>query len=323
MNSQEFWKNFSLGTELQISGTFVHNGLRCFREMKNLDNTEEIFEVLYNLAVGLERLLKVAVVLLEHDPSKDQAAFEKTLITHTHQDLLRRIRKHVAVPFAGPHNELLALLGEFYKSYRYDRFTLSGGYDLDKEKVAFRGLLERQLGVVLEPTNSILPANNCERYRRWLQERVSKIATELYGVIRVRASSLNLYTYEIRPDSKAAKVFLRNEAPFAEEDILWRELLVYFMNTRDSAGVLKFLREIEPLEFDPGDAADFLLCFQSDVDDQLAMDQLNELYSNLDDIKRRLKRIRLIGNPNAVFDSSPECDENEDDNIFDDLPSDA
>jgi len=101
MNRDQVWKNFDLGKELDVSGTFIYNGLRCFHEMKTLDHAEEVFEFLYNLSVGLERLLKIAVILLEHDGSQDQGAFEQSLITHNHLELLRRLKAHAKVALVG------------------------------------------------------------------------------------------------------------------------------------------------------------------------------------------------------------------------------
>ena len=57
MTKHEAWKNFNLGQELSVSGTFIYTGLRRFHEMQVLDHTDEIFEFLYNISVGLERLL--------------------------------------------------------------------------------------------------------------------------------------------------------------------------------------------------------------------------------------------------------------------------
>ena len=79
MKHSEFWMNFHLGEEVAISGTFIYNGIRQFHEMRQLDNGEDLFEFLYNLAVGFERLLKVAVVLCEFEDGSDQAKFEASL----------------------------------------------------------------------------------------------------------------------------------------------------------------------------------------------------------------------------------------------------
>jgi len=84
MNKHQAWKNFNLGQELSISGAFIYNGLRRFHEMQELDHTDEIFEFLYNLSVGFERLLKIAVILIEHKDDSNQEALEKSLITHNH-----------------------------------------------------------------------------------------------------------------------------------------------------------------------------------------------------------------------------------------------
>src|SRR5690554_5991170 len=87
------WKNFKLGTELQISGSFIYNALESFDQMEHFCNDEQIFEFLYNTSVGLERLEKIAVVLLEHNPIDNQEEFEKSLITHNHSGLLNRIKE--------------------------------------------------------------------------------------------------------------------------------------------------------------------------------------------------------------------------------------
>ena len=134
MKSSEFWKNFSLGEELSISGTFIYNGVRGFHQLRKLDHADELFEVLYNLAVGFERLLTIAVVLLEHKDSVDQEEFEKSLITHNHPDLLRRIKKHRKLSLAAQRNDFLGLLARFYKQVRYGRFEINSVYDHNREQ---------------------------------------------------------------------------------------------------------------------------------------------------------------------------------------------
>ena len=109
MKPADYWKNFNLGQELGVSGSFIYNGLRRFHEMRGLDYSDEVFEFLYELSVGIERLLKIAIVLLEHDEGGDQAAFEETLKTHEHLDLLERIRKHVPLNLGAAHVGLLLI----------------------------------------------------------------------------------------------------------------------------------------------------------------------------------------------------------------------
>lgn len=145
MKPAQFWKNFKLGEEVSISGAFIYNGLRRFHELKKLDYADEIFEVFYYLSVGLERLLKIAVVLLEHKDDGDQKALEQSLITHNHLDLLHRVKQHTTVNLSTPHNEFLSLLGTFYRTLRYDRFSLSSVSDFRKERNALCAFFGKHL----------------------------------------------------------------------------------------------------------------------------------------------------------------------------------
>jgi len=304
MKPTEFWKNFNLGEEISISGAFIYNGMRRFHELRQLDYTDEVFEVLYNLSVGLERLLKVCVVLLEHSDTSDQKELEESLITHNHLDLLARVKKYVSIPLSSAHHDLLSLLGTFYKSLRYDRFTLSSVYDSEREIKAFSEFLSKHLGVEISRENSVFGTASADKYRRFVSRTVLKISRTLYELVRKRAGALNLYTYELRSSSKAETVFLR-EVDISDEDVLWKELLIYFMNTGSKSGYLDFLRSIPPLEFDPELVGDYLDCFQSDASKASVMDELEHLYEELNGKKTaRLEQIKVIGAQGVYFDTA-------------------
>src|SRR3546814_7274490 len=89
MSRSELWKNFRLGEELDVTGTFIYNGLRRFHELHKLDYSADLFEVFYQLSVGIERLMKIALVLLEHDDANDQDAFRSEEHTSELQSLMR------------------------------------------------------------------------------------------------------------------------------------------------------------------------------------------------------------------------------------------
>lgn len=310
MNKEQAWKNFDLGEEISVSGAFIYDGLRGFHAMKTLENTDEVFQFLYNTSVGLERLLKVTVTLLEHGGALSQEEFEKSLITHNHLELLRRVRKHASVRIAGPHKELLALSGGFYKTQRYDRFSLSRVWDPSREKAELKRFLEKRLDITFEGEASLFPTRIDARIRRYIGGLVSKLCGELYEVVRQKAQELNLYTYELRSSSKAERVFL-GECDFATDEILWKELLVYFMNTRSDSGLLAFLRSIEPLDFDEGLAPEYLQCFESEEARAEAMGELEELYASLEDPGERKQIMSVIGDPSAYFNTDYEEDHDE------------
>jgi hypothetical protein len=311
MNASDFWKNFRLGEELQIAGSFIYNGLRRFHELRLLDHADELFEFLYNLSVGLERLLKIAVVLHEHNDAIDQDALEQSLITHNHLDLVARMRTHVAINFGKPHNDLLQLLSKFYKTLRYDRFSINSVYKGKNEADAIRGLLSKHLNVEFSGDSfPLFGTSNEDRYRAFIRRTVLKISRAVYKVIDARSSALGLYTYELRHGSKAESVFMR-EVNIGDEDVLWKELLIFFMNVDPSTGYLKFLKGIRPLEFDPASVGDYLDCFKSDASKAEVMDELEFLYGEMDpkERKERLEMMGVIGAPGVYFDDPEEDDE--------------
>ena len=296
MQPPEFWKNFKLGEELSISGTFIYNGLRAFHDAGQLDFNEDMFEVLYNLSVGVERLLKVAIVLLEHDEHTNQDQLEKSLITHNHPDLLARIKDLRNVPLAKPHNEFLALLARFYKTHRYDRFTLGSIYEQDKERNALLFFFNKHLDTDATQNDHFFGTPNTPQYQKFLRKITIKISSVLYEIINERAHELNINPHEMRTQSKAFKVFSR-EADLPAEDVLWKELLIFFMNTKESSEYLEFLRGIDPLDFDPGLIEDYLECFQKGTPRMGVGDELEHHYDELENKGERLRLMSAIGSP--------------------------
>jgi len=314
MNRSELWKNFQLGEELDVSGTFIYNGLCRFYELRKLDYSADLFEVFYQLSVGIERLMKIAIVLLEHDDADDHGIFERSLSTHNHQALLARIQKYADLKLSNSDNAFLQLLTRFYENLRYDRFSLKSPLALGKEKHELLDFLERQLRVKFEDRNSIFGHENTDQYKKFIRKIIVKIARRLYGVIEKSTRALGLYTYELRNGSKAESLFL-GEANIPTEEVLWKELLVFFMNTKEQSGYLNFLRSIEPLNFDPGLVEDYLDCFQSHSARAQVADEMETLYEDVHDSGERLRLINIIGTPCVSFPAD------DDDEAFEDEPN--
>jgi len=311
MDSETFWKNFKLGEEVQIAGRFIFNGLRSFHEMEHLYNYDEVFETLYNLAVGLERLLKVAIILTD-DGSSDQETLEKSLITHDHQSLLARLRKNSSLKFSTVHNDFISLLSTFYNTHRYDRYGLAAMSVESKEKMALHRFFKKHLNIEIKNNPPFDISPNTDQMRKFIGRTVGKLTKTIYELVYTTATDLGIFTYEVRGDSKAAKIFLSESYDFLDEDVLWRELLIFFMNEREERGWIKFLRETEPLPFDPGLACEFLEAFASTEKMINVMGELEALYEGIDAKKDRIERIRAIGNRGIVFEYDEEGDEAED-----------
>ena len=296
MNKEQFWRNFSLNRELHVAGAFIYDGMRELRTLQTFGNADEVFQIVYPLAVGFERLLKIAIVLLEYREGVDQDAFEKSLITHNHLDLLNRVKASATLNFASQHNELLQILGKFYKSYRYDRFSIKSVFSNSLETDELLRLLRKHVQTIEGKDVVFGEAPNCpDEVRVFLARVCRKIAVDLYHVIEEATRRLQLYTYELRCDSKAYKVFLCEQLDFFKEDLLWREILVYLMNTTDETPELRFIRDIEPLEFDPGLIPEYLECLASDTKKIGHIEELEELYRQLENPSLRKETMSVIG----------------------------
>lgn len=312
MKKEQFWKNFNLGMEVSLSGSFIYNGLKVLDDLATPYYEDVIFEFLYNISIGIERLEKVAIILIEHDSLKDQNAFEKSLITHNHLELLARIKKKYTLKLGKPHNSFLQLLGNFYKTMRYSRYILSEVRSYDKEKKAIMSYITRYLGITFDEKLLFVDPKDNLRMKRFLAKIIGKIATELYETIGVEARRQNIYTYELRTNSKAFKIFMRKEFNFWEETVLWKELLIFLINSSEQKGAIGFIKDIEPLDFDLGLVAEYLSSFKNDLHKLEHLDELEMLYETVQDKKYRFEMLEAIGNPNISFDI-----DDDDEDIFD------
>jgi len=288
-----FWKNFRLGTELQVSGTFIYNGLFQLSQLEHFYFEEQLFEILYNLAVGLERLQKIAVILIEHRPGMDQEVFEKTLITHNLVELHNRIKKHNALNFGKPHLKFLQLLSDFYRSDRYNRYNRSSVYESNRES-RFIKFLQSELKIEIK-NDGFFSTPNDDRIRRFIGKLVEKTALQTYGVIRAEAGRIHIYVDEIRSESKAYKLFVAKQFTFEPERYLQRELFVHLMRSKPEKGFQEFLNTIEPLPFDGYHTnyyIKFLMDFHHHVDLQGELDTIAE---DAPLKKERMEMVSLIG----------------------------
>ncbi|HQI03844.1 MAG TPA: hypothetical protein PL195_01135 [bacterium] len=308
MNSSLFWKNFNLGKELEISGAFIYNGLYRLHEIQTSYYDEEIFEVFYNLSVGLERLLKIAIILIEHDENMDQEKFEKSLISHNHLDLLKRVKNKHSINISTQHNELLSLLSNFYKNNRYGRYRLDSVFKPESEKMLLHSFLEKHLNIKIVDDP---PFDQNNKFTEFIGKIVKKITTQLFEIISKEAQRLSIYTNEIKSNSKASKIFLSKIFTFENEDILIKELLVFFINAKKDHGLLEYIKKIKPLDFDSSLSQEYIQCFFSREKISDVLDELDALYSLVKNSQDRINALSLIGKSGVCFDleEDKDCDD--------------
>jgi hypothetical protein len=158
MNVDQYWKNVNLNKELHIAGSFLYDAIYGLEKMRHFCYEDECFSFLYNTSVGIERLEKIVIILLEHNNEKDQEQFEKSLITHNHLELINRIDRITSLTLGKEHKKFLSLLSDFYKSYRYDRYNLPSEIGEDKDQLALISFVSESLGMEIK-TGMIFPTD--------------------------------------------------------------------------------------------------------------------------------------------------------------------
>ncbi len=289
-----FWKNFRLGTELQISGTFIYNGIYSLDNMESFHNVEECFEFLYNISVGIERLQKILVILVEHDEILSQEEFEKSLITHNHLDLLKRIKLKRQINFGKTHTKFLALLDNFYKTVRYERFNISSVYKPSQEKEKLVDFISCELNIELkEELNKFL--ENSDRVKTFIGKAIKTITISFFDLIRVETSRLGIFTHEIRYSSKAFKIFTEQEFDFINEKLMQREVFLHLLKNFPNDELKKFIDNINPLQLEQYHTNNYIESMMNIHKNSSVKDEILQLYDNIRPINERITEIMAIG----------------------------
>jgi hypothetical protein len=278
MSQKGLWKNYSICEELDIAGSFVFDGLKTLDEVENFSNSQDLFKFFYFISVGIERLLKITLVLLEDDLWIDREEFEKRIKHHDHHKILERIKKKHVINFGKQHNEFLKILSQFYENNRYGRFEIFSNCHGEKKKLQeFLNNLSDNSDVpkYFEGSSGrghIVP----QRVKKFLGKTIGKITTTLFEIIQKESHRLNLYTYETRVCSKAQKIFLGKSFDFEKEHLLSRELFTYLFNNKKDP-LLQEVEKITPLDFDIDSISEVFECFDSDLKKQFFVSQMEEM----------------------------------------------
>lgn len=300
MTRDEWWKNFALGIELDVAGTYIYNGARSLYVLENLGQPVDLFEILYAFSIGLERLMKVAIVLLEHDSQSDMEALESSLISHNTMELFNRVQTHTQIEITPAQKEFLSLLSKFYKTHRYGRFSASSVPNITAEKDMFLAFLAKHLELEISE-NELFPLYNTDRIRKFVGRVVKGIADKLFSVVGKAAHSLNIYTDELRGDSKAIRVFYGSRLDFIDERIKRKELLLFLMNPNTGGDHIELIRSFEPLPLDPDSAPSYVKALFYDQALPMVEGEIDELYEEVDDVSRRLAFVDILDNEHLSY----------------------
>ena len=309
MNQLWVYKNFNMGYELGISGEFIYDGIAALNEMICIEESSLLFSFLYHASVGIERLQKIIIVFFEDINFNEYEEFEKSLITHSHQDLHSRIKRNAQIKFNNRENDFLMLVTNFYKSARYNRFNINTGEC--KEVNLFIEFVKKHLKPDEIEYNFIsekVIVN--ENVKNMIGRTLGSIANKYYLLLREGADKNGTYTYELPADSKAEKIFLGNyrnkslQEMKITESIAVKELIACIHNTEETCAFLRFLDEIEPLDIDVNLINEYLSALSMGNIPQTLIDEVETLYEEIEHPKKRIELISLIGDTCVAFELS-------------------
>lgn len=305
------YKNFNMVTELDIAGEFIYDGIHTLNQMKAVNEEASLFSFLYHTAVGIERLQKIIIVLFEVVKPEQQEEFEKSLITHSHTSLHERIKKLTKIDFNARENRFLHMLTSFYNSARYDRFNLNSQFA--KEQQLFSDYLVEHVGADkieydIFYTKVILLT---PQIKEILGRIIGTISKKYYELVRKGCEQAGTFTYELRTDSKAEKVFRSTykknslQEQKVTEKLALKELLVCFRKSKEKSPLMYYIDSIEPLEMDLALFNEYISEISDGIIPQGLVDEVEELYKEKNYYRQRRESVDAIGNPNVDFDFYP------------------
>ena len=301
------YKNFNMVNELDIAGEFIYDGMQTLNQMNVVSDGAAIFSFLYHTSVGVERLQKILVVLLEDITLDNYKEFEEGIVTHSHCHLHERISKKHKIKLNSRENEFLSLLTTFYNHSRYNRFNLDKPYCQEKEiteKYIVKYLDEADIDRSVCSDDIIVNPKVKELFGRV----IGSISNKYYQALRDIAREKCTYTYELRSDSKAEKIFLSDcpknslQRMKITETIALKEFLVFFKNGKESTPFTRFLKTIQPLEMDTALINEYIMEIGKGTIPQALVDEVEYLYEENGYGKDRIEQISLIGNPRVMFE---------------------
>lgn len=302
----EIWdfKSINMGRELEIAGEFIYDSAKKMMAITGVHNQYEISTILYTGAVGIERLQKIYLCLVQQNP-KDKDSMPKCLKKHNHLELQKEIEKYTTEQITKNGKRLLGLFAEYYNNFRYANY-IPGRHGSELKKL-FIGFLKKQ-NRKFDFDEPYAPSQ-FEVFKRFYINELGKMANLYFELIESKAREIGTYTYEIDYFSSAARVFWGTQRKSLYDQIVVeqnaiKELLLYIYKNKRESGVFKILNDMEALELDDMSINDCLgdLC-DGRVNDVL-IDQVEDLYEKIEDKRQRKERkelLDLLGNKSVLF----------------------
>lgn len=307
MSLIDYYKNFNMGRELETAGEFIYESMREMYTLKSFYNHYQINKILYNGAIGIERLQKIFLCMHLMNSQENFDNPPDLLLEHNHIALHDKAKSIAPLPINKNQENLLRVFQTYYNNHRYGEFLLD--YDCDSLRILFSSYFTKITNVSYNLDSPNNP-HDLEVVRRMYINNLGIIAREYFKLIHVKAKALNIFTTELSYESNASKVFfLRDGEKMYEriklESLAAKELIIYLSKFNSKADVKKITSKIKRIKFDPALINDYL----SDITSFRASNALTDFVENYYDetdnppkITSRIKMVELVGDPTVILD---------------------
>lgn len=298
------FKNFNMGRELEVAGEFVYESAHRMIGIESFSNEFEVNSILYNGAVGVERLQKILLCLYCINTEEDINNPIRCLMEHNHLDLHDKIQGYIDCGFNKNHICVLGVFSDYYNNFRYSNYMIDK--DDDVRSLIIR-IFKRKDGKA--DFDSPMSLYEREGFIKFYINLIGEIARKYFDLIREKAHELNMYTYEIDSSSNAVRVFWTAEEKTLYEEmrierISTKELLIFLYKCKHNDGVFRLMNDLEPLNYDFAFANEYISELSKGKVSPLLVDYTEDLYTDfsLKEQKDRKEIVDLIGNTESFIE---------------------
>lgn len=305
---ERFKESVVMASELDVAGEFIYAALDKFNRMNHFDQVGDNFFFLYHLAVGIERVQKILLIIvneIERDMIED---FLERIKGHDHMMLHSKIKEKVHISFSKEQNELLRLLSNFYNAERYTRFDFFS-YDFNDRDLLIEYVEKHCKNISFDYSLCKKIPLNTDEVKEFFGRTIGRLCQKYYEAIEEESRNRNMYCYELRYNSSAEKVFCGKEdkgsyqKKIEREKRAIKELLLYLRSPREINKFIEYMDEIESLPFDIALIQKYVadLCNKTVSVDLI--DEVDYMYEEfVDNRSEREQMVSLIGDKGVMFD---------------------
>lgn len=303
-----FKESVVMANELDVAGEFIYSAIDKFNRMDNFDQVGDSFFFLYHLAVGIERVQKILLVIVNDIESDEVEDFLERIKSHDHTMLHGKIKEKVNLSFSKEQNELLSLLSTFYNVERYTRFNFFS-YDFNDRDLLIKYVEKYCKEISFDYSMGKRMLLNTDVVKEFFGRTIGRLCQKYYKAIEEESRNRNIYCYELRYNSAAERVFCGEEdkgsyqRKIDREKRAIKELLLYLRNPREINKFIEYMDEIDSLPFDIALIQEYVADLCNKTASANLIDEVNYMYEEFVENKSEREQIvSLIGDKGVIFD---------------------